>query len=101
MKNWLSVMFNTSFWTMLNPLSIEWDTILRNQMKHHKFEKIDNHSARIGDIIVWTASHPYASFSPISPINMKIRPTRRTVLAAHKKLVNDLFGNATEVRETP
>ena len=76
------------YWVMNYPYCEAWDKKLRELMTAHRFEAVDRYHARIDGILVWVANHPYASFTPV---DMGVRPSRRTIEAAHLKYVTDVF----------
>jgi hypothetical protein len=89
MKTFLRILFTPSCWLQLNPYSAVWDARLNELMKTHKFERNSECTAKIGNITVWIENHPYASFT--ADHGPRVRPSRRTILKAHDKLVSDLL----------
>jgi len=85
----IRVLFTPSVWLQINPYSEKWDHELMARLHYMRFERCDEYTAYLGDREIWIANHPYASFSPRTPI---VRPRRITILKAHDKLMNDLLG---------
>lgn len=83
----LDVLLHPGCWLQNNPFSREWDTVLTDLMDagvpflpHPIITGSATNSLckmRIGEFVVWTSNHPYASFS-----NNDWRPRRATVLRA-------------------
>jgi hypothetical protein len=83
-KDFLRVLFTPSCWIQNESYNAVWDFKLNALMKSHRFTNWDGYTARIGEIEVWVANHPYASFSYGGS-----RPSRATILKAHDKLIID------------
>lgn len=82
-------LFKPSYWVMNYRYSKEWDEKINDLMNKHKFEK--NHmTANLGDTKIWVVNHPYASFVPYQN-TYNIRPSRKTIYLAHKKLLKDVL----------
>jgi len=100
-KDFLFAMSHPKYWTMVNPYDEEWDLLLNGLMKKSDFKVVNGYTATIGERIIWLRNHPYGSFTPYdSHINDSfkampelIRPSRRTIHKAMKKLVNDCIYN--------
>ena len=91
-KDVLTIIFWPKIWLMNDRYNKDWDKKLNSLMKANKFEQGSEYDATIGGTKVWIANHPYASFSPRSlGENIKVRPSRITILRAHRKLVSDLL----------
>lgn len=81
--NWFAVTINPAYWVRHTSISYNWDAIIRNLIENDvPVQYVDSCTVKIGDFEVWTANHPYASFSRYvhsrssnfdSPV-----PTRRT-----------------------
>lgn len=96
------------YWLMNNSYDEKWDLELRALMSEHNFTQfqhfynlfgkttpgyISKYEARLGDTVVWTTNHPYASFiktNPNSMVQESKRPSRQTIYIARKKLEKDL-----------
>lgn len=80
-------------WTRNYQFDVEWDDYFNDLMRNHKFKFHDLYVASLGDVLIYTTSHPYASFRPFSkdhPRPMPILPSRRTSARAYKKLKADV-----------
>lgn len=85
---WLKILLNPSYWLMNNPYDREWDRTFNKLMEEYNFTDITNHTAKLGDTIVWVANHPYASFTKF--LRQSGRPSRITIYKARKKLLSDI-----------
>jgi hypothetical protein len=83
------ILFHPDYWTMNHPYSPEWDKIIRETMKVHKFVVISKYEARIGSLHIWIENHPYASFGPCE--FLYVRPSRITIRDAREQLIKDLL----------
>jgi len=94
----LSVMLCPSCWCQNKPLSSEWDYLLTSFLDNGEhFSQIESHYATIGGFRVWTANHPYASFT-LESIG---RPRRSTIIRAHRVLVADALFRQYKVEDVP
>lgn len=85
----MRVILTPSCWSQNYTYSEAWDKKLNALMDEHDFTEITEHTAQIGEVCVWVANHPYASFTPYG--NMpSVRPKRTTILRAWDKLVSDM-----------
>lgn len=80
------------YWLMNHQFNRDWDNWLNEQMDSGSFEAISAHTARIGGRIVWIENHPYASFTNYGE-GIRVRPSRRTIIRAHDKLIADMVAN--------
>jgi hypothetical protein len=88
----LRVLTTPSCWLQNNSYSRQWDRRLKELMATHRFVRTSRHTAMLGDVLIWIANHPYASFSPYGDREMEIRPSRLTIFRAHDKLMRDILG---------
>lgn len=88
LKN-LKYIFYPSYWIMINHYNEEWDKKINELMDNNKFIITSQETARLWNIEVWIANHPYASFSPFNPIDSRIRPSRSTIDRAFNKIIED------------
>lgn len=86
------VLLTPGCWLQNERYSPALDARLRTLLESEKFTKITNHTACIGNLVLWTANHPYASFTP--EIGPKCRPSRATILDAADKLHAQIFSPA-------
>lgn len=89
MKYFLKVLFTPSCWLQNYLYSSNWDKLLNELMETHTFTNVTEYTANLGNVRVWIENYPYAAFTPDRSI--KVRPSRRTILKAYDKLVNDVF----------
>ena len=83
------VLLNPSYWIQHHPYSKSYDKKLNDYLLRYDFENADTpYYAKLGDLTIWIANHPYASYT-IRYRNDFIRPSRRTIAKAHKKMVNN------------
>ena len=82
----LSVLATPGCWLQLYPFSKDWDRWLNKKMESEDFSDITKFTAKLGGVEIWVANHPYAS---LRPYKLEIRPSRATILRAHRKLVVD------------
>jgi len=79
-----------SFLSMIRPYSKEWDELLNSLIEKHYFKEIDEIEATIDGVRVWIANHPHGSFTVLDrALDRIVRPSRRTIYKAHKKLLKD------------
>lgn len=90
LKEILRVLLTPACWIQVNAYSAVWDAKLNALMRTHRFTNIREHTADLGDYTVWISNHPYGSFSRYGH-GPKVRPRRATILAAHDKLLNDIY----------
>lgn len=83
------MLFTPRCWIQIQRYSKPWDKKLNELMKTHKFEIIDDFTARIGGWDVWYKNHPYGSFCPMGELVPEVRPKRITILRAYDKLAAD------------
>ena len=77
--------------------SKQWDSLLRSFLRVGKFVRRSRYHAEICEFDVWVGNHPYASFTIPDPVGSpdrwgaieEVRPSRRTILLAGKKLQRD------------
>lgn len=87
--DWFHILFHPSFWMMNESYCKEWDVAFNHLMDENTFKTISIFTAYLGSCEIWIANYPYAAFCPRN--YMKLRPSRRTILRAHKKLIHDLI----------
>jgi hypothetical protein len=86
----------------------KWDKELSELMEHHNFTQlhttcningknvtfyISTYEAKLGDTIIWTSNHPYASFVKCDGTlhsDTTTRPSKQTIYLARKKLKKDM-----------
>lgn len=90
LKEIIRVLLTPTCWVQVDEYSAVWDAKLNVLMRTHRFTHIGEYTAEIDGITVWIANHPYASFHPYGH-GPKVRPRRATILAAHDKLLNDIY----------
>ncbi len=88
----VSMIFRPNYWLMNNRFSKSWDTTLLHLMKRHRFKRNCEHTAWLGNVLIWTSNHPYSSFTPYENYKIGVRPRRSTIMLAQEKLEADLFG---------
>ena len=82
------ILFTPSIWIRNGKTSFFWDAQLKEAMKKHKFVLKDGYAiASLGELDIWIANHPHASFTPAFA---DLFPKRSTVLEAHDKLIKDI-----------
>lgn len=82
LKENIRILLKPSYWIMNNTYSKNWDNKLNYLLDNYDFEYIDPYISKLGNIIIWTTNHPYASFKPR---NSDIRASRKTIYKANKK----------------
>lgn len=88
--DWFLILINPKYWMMNDPYSKLWDIKLNYLMENNKFKSIDHYTAFLGNNCIWISNHPYASFELYNRLyKLEVRPSRITILRAHRKLVND------------
>lgn len=86
----LYIIFHASFWEMNYKYSASWDYELNELMRKERFVLTGSCKAKIGNRIVWIASHPFASFHPYDNKSLQdARPSRTTIRRAREKLERD------------
>lgn len=101
----LRFIFKPSYWIMNHQYSERWDCRLNELMEKHDFV-LDRPNpisgviltAFLGDVEVWVANHPYASFRQYDLFGRHGRPSRDTIEKAHKKLLADTNAALAEGR---
>lgn len=92
MRGLIRVLLTPSCWFQNYSYNKKFDRRLIELMKSNKFEYIDDYHVRLGDVILWIRNHPYASMVPmINGNNLRIRPSRITILEAYDKMVEDIL----------
>lgn len=86
LKDLIFAVFHPGYWVMLKPYSAIWDRELNQAMGRYRFAVTgDGYHASLGPYKrIWIENHPYASFEFCD-----VRPARRTIYWAHKKLIED------------
>jgi hypothetical protein len=91
-----TIWMNPSYWFMNDRFNSKWDKLLNELMDTYEFTNIDEHTAMLGDTMVWIANHPYASFTfygdntnPHRLVLTDKRPSRYTIFKAKRKLDAD------------
>lgn len=83
----LGKIYRYFFWTNLYPVSLTWDAVIRDRMKKHEFEIINQYQARLGDLILWIGNYPYAYLMDESKErNRNLMPTKQTRYEAKKRI---------------
>lgn len=76
------------------PFSKKWDEKLNALMANHRFiiQLKSNNVVKLGNETIWVGAHPYISFTPYYDLEKfcNVRPSRLTLLRAHRKLLKDL-----------
>jgi hypothetical protein len=85
MKNWKYI-FDTRFWIMNYRYDKRVDEIMIELLRDYDFENISGHTAMLGGFVIWTSNYPYAS---MTLHDCNLRPSRRTIELAYRKLNND------------
>jgi len=82
----IEILLRPSYWSQNYKFSKEVDKSLNYLLDKYEFTNIDECTARLGSTKIWIANHPYASFR-IDEFPIKnLRPSRKTILRAYKKL---------------
>jgi hypothetical protein len=87
-----------AFWCMLYKYDAVWDKQFQYLLSKYKFTHIDECTAMLGTTEIWIANYPYACFTaynynysdfchPYFSIN---RPSRYTIIKAHRQLIRDI-----------
>lgn len=84
---WWQAFTTPSCWMQNESYNKYWDKELNRLLETDTFKNITTHEATIGGYTVWTANHPYASFT----ICDRYRPSRRTIFKAWDKLTKAHF----------
>lgn len=82
------VLLHPNYWLQNHPYSPEWDEELNRLIATETFTEYDGYTAKLGKHLVWVANHPYAS---MTIRYLEVRPRRRTIYLAHRKLVRDMM----------
>lgn len=85
----LAIVFRPKYWITNHGYNEVWDRELNRLLDEHIiFTNVSEHTAYLGNVCIWIANHPYASFVPYSrhSINPKYRASRKTVYRAYKRL---------------
>lgn len=88
--DYIHILVNPHYWLMNYPYSEIWDSKLNKLMENNKFSNYTGYTSNLGDFEIWITNHPYASFTPYSCGKLDVRPSRITILRAHRKMVNDI-----------
>lgn len=83
MIDFIFFLFRPSYWLMNSEYSKTLDDELIKALKTEEFTNISYYYADIGGMNLWIANHPYGSFTWYG-----LRPSRRTIYEANKKLGN-------------
>jgi len=111
----LSVVFNVRFWMTNYEYSSGWDDEINKLMSEFKFSTYDyntnqslpgdiwfgsgdHYTSYLNDVEIWTSNHPHASFT-IKKDGHTYRPSRLTILRAHRKLLVDRKNEKTNFPE--
>lgn len=84
-------MLTPTCWIQLGTYSAEFDAWLSRMLRESSFSNFDGYTVRLGNRILWTRNHPYASFRPAPHESPEVRASRATTLEAMDKLVGETF----------
>ena len=104
------IVFYPIFWGMNDPYDAYWDKQFNQTLDEYHFTEIGDYTAKLGPYEIWISNYPYSCYgiytfdqymaigTPISYgseeyLNMikSHRPSRYTILRAHRKLKKDLI----------
>lgn len=90
MKNFilsLQFIFKPSYWDMLYPYNEHWDKKLNELLDKYDFTEINNHTAKLGDNLIWIGNQKYACMELYNGyIDRRFRASRLTIQRGLKKL---------------
>lgn len=92
LKYTIKVLITPSCWIRNYRTSKIWDKQFLKLLEENNWERTSVYTAYIGSEEVWISNHPYASFFPYRPAGGGALPSRKTVLYAMDRLVQDLLG---------
>lgn len=92
LKYWLKVLLSPGCWIQNESYSSAWDKKLNELLDTEKFELTSRSvfSMKLGSYHIWTANHPYASFTIDIGGGNRVRPSRATIFKAYDCMVHDL-----------
>lgn len=85
----VAVLLSQGCWDCHYPYSRQWDRELTKLMESERFKVRDRYTAYLGGLEIWISNHPYASFHIYK--GPQVRPSRKTILKAHEKLISDMI----------
>lgn len=91
MKDFIWLLFHPYYWFVSDSFTSKqfcnkWDTIINHLLDNYEFTEIRECTAKLGNFVIWTANHPYASFNEYSEENKKLLPKVKTRHRAFLKL---------------
>lgn len=86
LKYTIKVLITPSCWIRDQSTSKVWDMRFLKLLEENKWERPEPYTACLGNIEIWTSSHPYASFSAWNPVRLRVIPSRKTSLYAMDRL---------------
>lgn len=93
MKYTIKVLITPSCWIRNYQTSKNWDKKFLKLLEENKWGSPDQYTACLGDIVIWIANYPYASFNPCSTAGLRVLPSRKTAMYARERLEQDLLGD--------
>lgn len=87
-KYLMKVLITPRCWIRMFPSSEALDAKLLDLLKKHKFKKIDDYEAKLGNLTFWIKNHPHASFCSRKSFKRSL-PKRTTALYAYERLIAD------------
>lgn len=82
----ISFIFRPHYWWMNDPYCEQWDKKFLELIQENEFEDIKQHTAKLGNSLVWITNRPHACFSPYQTFRLGIRPSRYAIYKGLKKL---------------
>ena len=86
--DFIRFLFMPHYWIMNYSYSPQYDYYLNKLLDDFDFELINKHNARLGPAKIWIANYPYACFTDDAFVG--VRPKRRTILRARKKINKEM-----------
>lgn len=84
----IRVILTPGIWMQNHRYSSTWDAKIQSLMAENMFKDNDRYTAKLDGREIWIANYPYAAFNPYG-WGVKVRPSRRTIIAAWDKLCED------------
>lgn len=98
-KDFLFFITHPNYWCMADGLSYseKYDKMFNTLLKTHEFTDYSHYTIKLGNTMFWVTNTPYSCFYTvtkdkyeINPVYGTLRPSRRTIHKAIKKLNNYL-----------
>lgn len=91
-------LFHPRFWIMNDKYWDVWDREFNRLLDTYEWGEVTQYTARLGAHRIWISNYPYGAFTIYSDSfarTLNFRPSRKTILKAHKSLLKHITNHNT------